>query len=329
MNVLVTGATGFLGGAAARKLHQQGHRVLATGRNADLGRVLQQEGIEFRPAELADADTILDMCRDIDWVLHSGAKSSLWGSKSDFWKPNVVGTENVVQGCLKHKVKRLVYVSSPSVYFSFGDQLDITEDFPLPEKFVNSYTASKRQGELQVLRGHSLGLNSIILRPRAIFGPRDTSIFPRLLRAMKEGKLRVIGSGENKCSLTYIDNCVDGCIAGLRAAEDLSGRTYNITDGEDIYLWETLKYIASSLGFSLPKRTISLRFARTLARSMEKFHRVFLPTKEPVLTEYSVGLLGCSTTLDITKAKEELGYQPKISTQQGIDLFLKWWKECS
>ena len=327
MNVLVTGATGFLGHALAVELHKRGHDVLATGRNIQKGRTLESKGITFEQGELSDSQKMEELCHGQDWVFHSGALSSVWGSREDFWRCNVQGTRNIVQGALRQKVQRLIHISSPSIYFQFAHQKDIREDTPLPPKFINTYTASKYAAEEEVMLGVKEGLESIILRPRAIYGPGDTSIFPRILRSLKSGRLPIIGNGKNWTDLSYVDNVVHACICAAQASLPHSGRAYNITDGTPVQLWPLLHHIAEELQLPKPYKKRSAHMIRWLARGMEVVHRVVMPEKEPLLTEYGVGLLSCTCTLNIDRAKKELGYSPTISTSKGMELFLSWWKE--
>lgn len=327
MNVLVTGATGFLGQALAVELHKLGHNVVGTGRNEKKGQILQSKGVTFERGELTDAQKMEELCHKKDWIFHCGALSSVWGSREEFWRCNVQGTRNIVQGSLRQKAKRLIHISSPSIYFQFANQVNIREDDPLPPKFINAYTASKYAAEEEVLLGVKDGLDVVILRPRAIYGPGDTSIFPRILRSLESGRLPIIGNGRNKTDVTYVDNVVHACICAATASVPHSGRTYNITDGNPVELWALLHHISQELQLPKPMKKRSARLLRWVARGMEVVHRAVIPDKEPLLTEYGVGLLSCTCTLNIERAKKELGYAPHISTSDGIDRFLSWWKE--
>jgi len=327
MNILVTGATGFLGGALARQLQKDGYAVNGLGRNPVKGAALERDGITFLPVDLRDTSAVLQACRGNDWVFHAGAKTAVWGSKQEFWDSNVLGTRNIAQACLQQGVQRLIHISSPSIYFQFTDRYNITEDSILPKHFANDYIASKYAGEQEVLQTVNKGLEAVILRPRAIFGPGDNTIFPKLLQALQGGRLRIIGNGQNQTDLTYIDNCVLACILAAKATLQYSGRAYNITDGTSISLWGALQNIATELSLQLPSRKVSPRLARLAAKLQEGFHRRFRPNIEPTLTEYSAGLLYCNITLSIERARQELTYQPTISTQDGLQLFLDWWKE--
>lgn len=327
MKILVTGATGFLGHALAVQLKKDGHKVVGCGRDKTKGAELASIGIDFARADLSDSHRIEELCSGMDWIFHCGALSSVWGKREDFWSSNVQGTRNIVQGALRQRVQRLIHISSPSIYFRFAHAENIHEDDPLPPKFINTYTASKYAAEEEVQIGVQKGLESVILRPRAIYGPRDTSIFPRILRSLESGRLPIIGNGNNKTAISYVDNVVHACVCAAYAQLPHSGRAYNITDGETIELWPLLNHIADELGLPKPKKYRSARMLRWMARGMEVAHRIANPDKEPILTEYGVGLLSCTCTLNIERAQKELGYSPQISTEEGIQRFLSWWKQ--
>ena len=327
MKVLVTGATGFLGGAICERLLNEGVKVRASGRNLAKGKRLSHLGAEFISSDLCATEPTRLLCEGVDYVIHSGALSSLWGPRQIFWETNVVGTRSLLEGALSAGVKRFVHVSSPSVYFNFVNAVQLDEDSELPQRFANDYTASKYAAEEEVQLAVQRGLSAIILRPRALFGPGDTAIFPRILLSLKSGRLKVIGTSDNRSDLTYIDNAVEACLLALRASEISSGRVFNITDGASIELWPLLCHIADRLGYKPPRSSTPLWLARFAARSLERYHRAFKPDQEPLFTEYSVGILGCSISLDITRAREELNYVPLVSTEEGIERFLSWWVE--
>jgi nucleoside-diphosphate-sugar epimerase len=327
MRVLVTGATGFLGGALARHLHAQGFTVRASGRNRHLGQYLSAAGFEFAAAELSDPEQTAEICQGIDWVFHCAAQTSLWGPKRLFWQSNVLGTRHIAAAALKANCRRLIHISSPSIYFRFAPQHNIDETTPLPRRFINHYAASKAAAEEEIQAAVRQGLEGVILRPRAIYGPGDTAIFPRLVRTLESGDLPIIGQGQNLTDLTYIDNCVQACLGAAQAGLPRSGRCYHITDGQPQRLWELLAHIATELNLPVPSRHISPALARRLAQGLEYGFKALRIEREPWLTEYAVGLLSCTTTLSIKRARAELGYTPRISTAAGIDHFLTWWKE--
>ncbi len=325
MKVLITGATGFLGGALARHLHAQSADVTALGRNPIVGQQLEQDGIRFLRADLADKEAITAACAEQDLVFHCGAFCSPWGRYHDFYASNVTGTEHIIHGCQVHHVDRLIYVSTPSLYFAYDSRLNVSESDPLATKQVTFYGQTKLLAEQAIDRAHQAGLPVITIRPRAIFGPGDRTILPRLISRLRQGKLRIIGDESNLIDLTYIDNVVDALLLCADAPSQLLGKKYNITNGEPVKLWQMIRRLCTELNLPYPKQKISFRAAFMLAWAMEIASRRLLNYKEPLLTRYTVSIIAKSATLDIGAARRELGYQPKISIEEGTERFVTWW----
>lgn len=325
MNVLVTGGTGFLGKQLALKLHSLCHQVTILGRNPFIGQQLQAENLRFLSADLRDKEAIITACQEQDYVFHCGALSSPWGKYQDFYDTNVLGTRNIIQGCQTYSIKRLIYVSTSSVYFDFSHSFNISEDtlFPTP---VNAYAKTKQLAEQEINQAHQFGLPVIMIRPRGIFGPGDTSILPRLIRASTRTSIPLINAGKACIDITYVDNVVDALLLCKDCPDSLLGRVFNITNGEPMYLSTLLDKLSHKLNYSFKFRPISYNIAYWAAATMELLANTLLFGKEPILTRYTVGLLAFSQTLDITAAVKELGYKPRVSIEEGLDIFVKWGK---
>jgi len=326
MKILVTGATGFLGKKLALRLSQLGYEVTATGRNALVGADLEKQGISFIKTDLQDKESIINACKNQDYVFHCGALSSPWGKYKDFYNTNILGTKNIIQGCKENSVKRLMHVSTPSIYFDFKDKLNISEKDPLPDKPVNDYAKTKLLAEQEIDKAHKEGLPVITIRPRAIFGPGDTSILPRLIKANNKNFIPVIGDKKVLVDITYVENAVDALLLCKDSPEFTLGKKYNITDGEPVLLYDFLEQVITELGYEFKPKYFSYNNAYRIAAFSEFVSKTLLFGKEPVLTRYTVGVLGTSQTLDISAAKEELGYNHKTTTTEGIKELIKWWK---
>jgi nucleoside-diphosphate-sugar epimerase len=259
-------------------------------------------------------------------VVHCAALAAPWGPRPAFTLANVVATEAIVAACLEAGVARLVHLSSPSLYMGAGDREQVREDDLLPPP-INHYAATKREAELRVLAATTQGLRSIILRPRAIFGPGDTTIFPRVLRALESGRLPVIGDGQNRVDLTYLDNAVQAVERALEAPDAACGQIYNISNGETVRLWDVLRWLCRELQLPPPRGRLPRPAAALLGSALELLHRTLRPHVEPALTRYNVEVLACSMTLDITRARTLLGYAPNVSVDEGLRRFVVWWKE--
>lgn len=327
MKVLVTGATGFLGKALSLRLQQLGYEVSVIGRNSGICHELKQLNFAVIQTDLTNSKAVIDACARQDFVFHCAALSSPWGKFKDFYSANVLGTQNVILGCQEQQVHRLVHVSTPSIYFDFKNNFDIPENYPLPNKAVNHYANTKRMAEHEIDLAYANGLNVITLRPRGLFGPGDTAVIPRLIKAHQKMALPLFRDGKVLMDLTYIDNVVDAMIACIDAPHEAFGKKFNITNDEPmhlIYLWEKL---FSKL--NIPLKTKPRNFTRLywIAQLLEQFYSVFLPNKEPPFTRYTLSLLATDQTLNINAAKSILGYRPKISIEEGLERYVKYLHE--
>lgn len=326
LRVLVTGGTGFVGGALARRLQAEGARVTALGRDPAAGARLERDGIAFTPADLADAQAVARACQGQDCVFHAGALAAPWGRYADFYAANVTGTENVARGCRQHSVRRLVHVSTPSVYFAGQPRRNVSEADPLPDKYFSHYAHTKRLAERVITRAHAEGQPVISIRPRAIIGAGDTSLLPRLVRPLRTGLLPVIGDGQTLADLTCVENVVEALLLSAEAPDQFLGRTYNITNGQPVRLWDAVRQLCRLLGFPAPRWRLPLPAALALAGAVEAAFRLARPNREPPLTRFAVRGLALDATLDIGAAQRDLGYAPRVSVDEGLARFAAWWQ---
>ncbi|MED4779860.1 NAD(P)-dependent oxidoreductase [Brevibacillus choshinensis] len=324
--VLVTGGTGFLGKKLAARLQDSGYEVTALGRNGHSGRQLAERGISFVQADLTDRAAIREACRGQEIVFHAGAFSSPWGRYRDMYATNVGGTAHVIEGCKAYGAKRLIHVSTPSIYFDFEDRLGIKETAPLPKRFANIYAQTKYLAELEVSKAYQEGLGTVTIRPRALFGPGDNAILPRLIRANEERFVPLVNGGRAIVDLTYVDNVVDALLLCIESPPHTLGQAYNITNGDPVTMIDVLTEVFRLLDMPLRTKHISYWQAYAAAWMLELASRTVQGYREPVLTRYSVGVLAKSQTLDISRASNELGYHPRVSIAEGIEAFTEWWR---
>ncbi|MFJ1268876.1 NAD-dependent epimerase/dehydratase family protein [Legionella lytica] len=323
---VVTGATGCLGLNLTQRLLKQGVEVIALGRNEALGKILTQAGARFIQVDLQDQTKLKQVIpQETQTLFHCAALSSPWGRYADFYAANVLGTQHVIE-CTA-ETTRLVHVSSPSIYFDFSERHNIKEQEPLPEKPANHYVKTKLMAEALVDKAYKEKQRNVItLRPRALFGPYDRAIFPRLLQSERKGVLPIIGSGQNLIDITYVENVVESLILAAQADAQFCGNKYNITNGEPQTLIQILKQLFDALQKPLKLKFIPYTLAKNYAACLEKIHRLPLVHSEPRLTKYSAGVLSLGQTLNIDAAQNDLGYQPLFSISQGIKRFAKWYQ---
>lgn len=313
--VLVTGATGFLGKYLVEELINNGYEVVAQGRKENiLNNLKEQYKVNILKCALNEIKNI-DM--NIDYVIHAAALSTVWGKWQDFYDSNVLGTENVIKFCLKNNVRRLIYVSSPSVYSAKFDRFNIKEeDFDKNNK-LNFYIKSKILAENLINKIDNKKLETVIIRPRGLFGIGDTSLVPRLINANSKIGIPLFNDGKNIVDIT----CVENVAYSLRLAmekEEANGNIYNITNGDPTEFKNILDKLFTELEERANYRKMNINLMYFVASVIELFYKLFRIYKEPMITKYTIATLGYSQSLNIEKAKKDLDYNPKITLEEGI-----------
>lgn len=331
MIFLVTGATSGLGRNAVEWLLKNGHEVLATGRNQKVGQDLEKLGAFFTHLDLItasdeDYQTLLEGC---EIILHCAALSSPWGKYEDFYQANVLVSSRLMHWAGKLKIKRFIYVSSPSIYFNFKSQLDIQESY-LPKKFSNHYAFTKYQAEQELQKNVSQYPETIylIIRPRGLFGPHDRVILPRLLNEIKrrKGILYLPKAGKAFIDLTFVLNVVYALFIASTNQNLISGEVFNITNQQPSQLDKLLnRLLKDKLQINYQIRSIQYSLLYGIASLLEL--TAFFTKKEPKLTRYSVGALYFDMTLNQEQARQRLGYIPKYTLEEGITITANWLRE--
>lgn len=312
--VLVTGGSGFVGSHLAKTLAAAGHDVLAIGRNP-YRYPFGKSGPAFERVDITNAAAVAAACADRTLIYHCAALASPWGPRETFDAVNVEGTRNVVNACEGLADSRLIHVSSTAVQFDFKDAENVSEDDAVASPFACEYARSKAMAEDVVREAASASLQAVIIRARAIFGPGDRSLQPRLLRAADTGRLKTIGDGSTALDLTYIDNLILALI--LAAEKGRVGGTYTITNDEPVQLSTFLQHTLQSMNRALVLKRVSRGLALKAAGWIEGWHRWRNKPGEPSTTKYAVGLLSTTKTFDISAAKRDLGYRPVVDMLQG------------
>jgi nucleoside-diphosphate-sugar epimerase len=321
--VLVTGGGGFLGAAIVRQLVERGDRVLSFSRR--FYPELSAMGVEQIQGDISDATAIEQACREIDLVFHVAAKPGVWGDYVTYYRTNVIGTRNVIAACKRHNVSRLVYTSSPSVVFNGTDMEGVDESAPYPEKFFAHYPKTKAMAEKLVIEAGDEGLKTIILRPHLIWGPQDNHLVPRIIE--RANRLVKVGDGKNLVDTIYIDNAADAHVqAADRLGQNhyLSGRVYFISQDDPVPLWEMVNNILKAAGLSPVQRSISRNTAWWIGAVLEIFYKMFKIKGEPRMTRFLADELSTAHWFDISAAKKDLGYKPKVSTEEGLSRLERW-----
>ena len=320
MKAIVTGATGFLGRHLVSLLQERRFQVLALGRDRRKGADLQSANTMFKAVDITDMPALEDAFEQADIVFHCAALCSIWGPAEHFDRINVQGTRHVLACCEKYAVRRLVYVSSSSIYLDYRSQTDILESQGLAAHFANDYARTKYAGEVLLL-AEKQNTEVVIIRPRGVIGEGDAVIMPRILRIADKGFFPLINKGRAIIDLSYVKNVAHALVlAGTTAGID--GRCFNITNLEPIsvktFLQKVLTHGERTCRFVPVNYHLIYHFANLL-----EFVAKNLSLGEPVITCYGVGLLANTQTLNVEAAKNELGYQPLYSLDEGIARYFK------
>ncbi|XP_030926225.1 3beta-hydroxysteroid-dehydrogenase/decarboxylase-like [Quercus lobata] len=298
--------------------------------NGTLGQALRSAQAVYVSMDLRNKDQVLKALEGAEVVFHMAAPNSSINNYQLHYSVNVEGTKNVIDACIEHKVKRLIYTSSPSVVFDgVHGILDGDESVPYPAKHNDSYSATKSEGEALVIKSNGTkGLLTCCIRPSSIFGPGDKLFVPSLVDAARAGKLKfIVGDGNNIYDFTYVENVAHAHICAERAlasggmvAEKASGQAYFITNMERMKFWEFVSVVLEGLGYERPRIKIPAFVVMPIAHMVEWAYRLLGPygMKVPQLTPSRIRLLSCSRSFNCSKAKDLLGYAPVVPLQEGL-----------
>lgn len=327
MKILVTGATGFIGGRTVEALLALSYdEVRCCGRNRSKAERLEKQGACFYEGSLLDDEHLEEITRDIDVVVHCAGLAGTWGKYEDYHQANVTATEKLIAVARKNGTQRFVNISSPSIYFDYCDQFDLVEG-DLPKRFSNHYAATKFKAEKVVEEAHSEKFLTVSLRPRFVIGAGDNQIIPRLIRLQQSKMLVQIGDGENIVDITTVKNVVDAILLCLQAPTTAMGEVYNISNGAPVKFWEFVDMVLTKMGLATEKKKLPYSLMLRLARVNQMVAICVKRKEEPRLLPIAVAALAKSMTLNISKAREKLGYDPQQSLEEGVDEFLAWWRE--
>ena len=327
--LLITGASGFLGSHIVDLALEQAYPVRVIARPSSQLAYLESFGsnIEIHIGDFQDEDFLEQAMQDIDVVIHSAARVSDIGQYSQFYVDNVSMTEKLLLCAKRQAVSRFVFVSSPSVVAELKDQFNIDETYPYPRKALNEYCETKAIAEQRVLRANTCQFTTCALRPRGIWGPRDFSgPFAKFLKKMHQGKLKnVAGKKSVFSSMCHAKNAASACLLATTASH-IGGKAYFITDETPIEVWPFADQLAAQFQIPGVKGHLPQPVLKALIPTIETIWQIpYLKRRySPPASRYAVGLVQYSATYNIDRAKQDLGYFPTISTNQGLEDFHQW-----
>ncbi len=324
---LVTGATGLLGSHITEKLTAAGEPVRALVRPTSNTQVLDSFGVEKAVGDVTDPASLEKALEGVDTVYHAAARVGDWGPWREFVAISIDGTRNMLEAARRAGVKRFLHISSISAYgHPDGEGLILDETAPLGVNLHkwSYYSRAKVEAEKLARAAHERGdVPVTVVKPSWLYGERDRASMPRLIRAIRAGKGKLIGDGENRLNLVYAGNEAEGCILAA-TNENAAGESYNLSNDGVITQKEYLNKIAECVGAKPVTKKVPYKVAYGAAFMMELFGHMFGKKKPPLVTRYSVWLIGRRCFFSCEKARKELGWQPTVSYDEGIRRSVRW-----
>ncbi|MGB3365839.1 MAG: NAD-dependent epimerase/dehydratase family protein [Thermodesulfobacteriota bacterium] len=330
MKAIVTGGTGFIGGKLVETLVEKGFEVRCLVRKTSNVSHLNKLGVELCYGDLGDLEALRDLPKGGDVVFHLAALVTDWGDPETFYKYNVQATKELLESSIALGVKRFVYMSSSTVvwksdFWNIHKLVDIDETYPYTENPNDHYNASKAQAEKLVLKYNDKeGLETTVVRPSNVWGAGDTVILPRVAMAAKKGILHPMGSGDRFVTPCHVETLANSLLL-LADNNKAPGNIYFINDGIKIQYMDflTKQLNASGIDWS-PGFSIPYKFAYAVAAILEVIFKFTKSKKPPVLTKMAVAALSGSRSYSIEKARNDLGYQPSVDMDDGIEELRQW-----
>jgi 2-alkyl-3-oxoalkanoate reductase len=321
---LVTGGSGFLGRAIVRRLAAKGIEPVVVDRK--FGRELDGPDIRFQ-GDIRDEKFLIEASRGCDIVFHTAAKKGGWGVEEEFHAVNVEGTRNVINACLANQVPNLVHTSTAKVVFTGNEVCGVNEKTPCATKFLSHYAHTKMLAEKLVLEANSEQLQTTVLRPGLLWGVGDTAFVPWLVKQGSQGGLKIIGDGRNLVDICHVENAAAAHLAAAASLETsgrAAGEAYFITQGEPVIFWKWINKFLSQLELPVVEESVSFQKAYRTGFILEGVHKLLGLPEEPRMTRYLAQSLARSQWYSIDKAERDLGYEPLISTAEGLRRTVEW-----
>jgi nucleoside-diphosphate-sugar epimerase len=310
----VTGGSGFVGGRLVRRLGADGWSVRALARSDRSAAAVEEAGAEAVRGDLQDVDAMRAGAEGRDVFFHAAAFVEEWGSRADFERGNVEGTRRALEAARAARVRRFVHVGTEAAILAGRPLVNADETAPLRPDSKALYSATKAQAEKLVLEAD--GIETVVVRPRLVWGPGDTTVLPGLVEAVRSKKFSWIGGGGHLTSTTHVDNAVEGLVLG--AERGRPGEAYFVTDGEPVVFREFVTALLATQGVEPPDRNAPRALVGALAAGAEGAWRLLPLRGAPPVTRLAVWLSSLETTIDISKARDELGYEPVITREEGL-----------
>jgi nucleoside-diphosphate-sugar epimerase len=312
----VTGGSGFIGGALVRRLRADGWSVSGLARSDAAAEKLRAAGAEPVRGDLEDVDAMAAGAQGADVFFHAAAALGEWGRREDFERGNVEGTGNALDAARRAGVRRFVHVGTEAGLLAGQPLVDVDETAPLRPDSKALYSSTKARAEQAVRDANGAELETVVVRPRLVWGAGDTTILPALVEAVRRGRFSWIDGGRHRTSTTHVDNAVHGLVLG--AERGRPGGVYFVTDGEPVVFRDFIAELLATQGVEAPNRSVPSAAIRLAAPALEGVWRTLRLRGQPPVTRLAYWLAALETTIDISRARAELGYEPVRTIPDGM-----------
>jgi nucleoside-diphosphate-sugar epimerase len=313
----VTGGSGFIGGRLIRRLIADGWSVRGLARSDSAERKVAELGATPVRGDLGDAESIASGAEGCEVAFHLAAHLGDTGDWEDFERGNVEGTKNALEGCVRAGVRRFVHCGTEAALMAGEPLVNVDETAPLRPDSPAPYPATKAKAEQAVRAASHEGFETVVLRPRFVWGAGDTTLLPEMVKMVEAGRFVWVGGGGQLTATTQVDNVVEGLV--LAAEKGKPGEAYFVTDGDPVVFRDFVSDLIRTQDVDPPTRSMPGWLGHALAGVGEPAWR-FLPLPgRPPLARFSYWILTQECTIDDSKARRELGYAPIVTREQGLD----------
>jgi nucleoside-diphosphate-sugar epimerase len=312
----VTGGSGFIGGALIRRLVADRWDVHALVRSEASAQKVTALGAHAIAGDLADLPSMAVGAQYCEVAFHCAAHLGDWGTREEFERGNVQGTRNALAAARQAGLRRFVHVGTEAALLAGQPLVEVDERAPLRFDSPALYSSTKARAEEAVIEANHNGLETVVVRPRFVWGRGDTTLLPLLTHSVRSGRFAWIGGGHHRTSTTHIENTVHGLM--LAAQRGAPAGVYFVTDGEPVVFRDFITRLLATQGIDAPTRSVPTSVARAVAATSEAAWRLLPLRGRPPLTRLTVWVSGLEATIDITRAREELGYAPVKTIDQGL-----------
>ena len=312
----VTGGSGFIGGKLIERLRSDGHEVRALARSDQAADRIRARGGEPVGGDLSDVSAMRSGAEGCELAFHAAAMLGDWGTREEFERGNVEGTRNTLAACEEAGVRRFVHVGTEAALLAGDPLVNVDESAPLRPDSPVLYCSTKARAEQLVRDANRQSFETVVVRPRFVWGRGDTTLLPTMVDLVRSGRFAWIGGGRQLTSITHIDNTVEGLILG--ATRGAPGDVYFVTDGDPVVFREFVGALLSTQGVEPPTRSIPAAVGHALAVGGEAAWHTLPLAGRPPLTRFSYWVSAQECTIRIDKAREQLGYRPVRTRDEGL-----------